>query len=625
MSRPIIVLKFGGSVLRSEAEVRVAVHEVYRWARKGWKVVAVVSALKGQTDALIERATHFGAAPLERARALLVGTGELVSASLLGMALDRAGLATAVAPPWAIGLRARGPALDAEPVSLDTDAFGALLARHDAVVAPGFIAIGEDGGLVLLGRGGSDISALFIASELRAKRCRLVKDVDGLYEWNPGDATIATARGSPRRYDRVSWAEARALGGRIIQEKAIKLAERKGLTFEVGTILADRVTVVSHTAAAFSEPASDAPSARLKVALLGCGVVGLGVHDALKGLADKFDLVSVTVRNPARAASSGVDPALLRTDAVASASEPGVDLVVEALGGLDPAGAAIDAALSRGATVITANKAAVAARGAEPAWAEAIRTGRLRFSAAVGGAAPMLEAVTRIAAGPQRRPIQRLDAVVNGTCNYVLGRLATGLSFDDAVRKAQDAGFAEADPSRDLDGRDAADKLCLLVRAAWGVTISADSVQRTPLSRETLGALQADAGPNEVVKQVSSVWVGSRGVEARVAPALVPRRSALAKARDEWNVLEIGLAEGRTRIVRGRGAGRVPTAESVLADILDARRALRRKAHVRAGQADVTREAAPLPAPPRAPARTVLDPCAPPVRRSTRSQRHGHV
>lgn len=623
MSRPIIVLKFGGSVLRSEAEVRVAVHEVYRWARKGWKVVAVVSALKGQTDALIERAGHFGPAPLDRARALLVGTGELVSASLLGMALDRAGLATAVAPPWAIGLRARGPALDAEPASLDTEAFGTLLARHDVVVAPGFIAIGDDGGLVLLGRGGSDISALFIASELRAKRCRLVKDVDGLYEWNPGDTTAG--RGAPRRYDRVSWAEARALGGRIIQEKAIKLAERKGLSFEVGTILADRVTVVSHTAAAFSDPAQHGAPARLKVALLGCGVVGLGVHDALRGLADRFELVSVTVRNPARAASSGVDPALLRTDAVASAAEQGVDLVVEALGGLEPAGAAIDAALARGATVITANKAVVAARAGDAVWAEAIRAGRLRFSAAVGGAAPMLEAVTRIAAGPKRRPIQRLDAVLNGTCNYVLDRLRTGLPFDEAVRRAQEAGFAEADPTRDLDGRDAADKLCLLVRAAWGMTISADAVQRTPLSRDTLAALQADAGPNEIVKQVSSVWVGSRGVEARVAPALVPRRSALAKAREEWNVLEIGLSEGRTRTVRGRGAGRVPTAESVLADILDARRALRRKASGRSGPLPPNTAAPPLPAPGRTPVRSVLDPCAPPARRSARSQRHGHV
>lgn len=569
MSQPLIVLKFGGSVLHSPRDIAIAVHEVYRWVRDGAKVIAVVSAIKGRTDDLFAQAAHFGPAPLESARALLAATGELASASLLSMALDRAGLATAVAPPWSIGLTAHGTSTDAQPVGLDRAAVRGLLAHHDAIVVPGFIALGDEPGLALLGRGGSDASALFLAAQLHADRCRLIKDVDGLYEWAPSSDPAAPP---PRRFARLGWTEAAALGGKVIQSKAVALAQRRALPFELGTILSEEPTLIGDHA-----PTLDTPRPRprpLSVALLGCGTVGLGVYDALRALPHLFRVVSVTVRDPDRAIDRGVDPALLQHDALLAASDPGADLVIEALGGIEPAHAAITAALARGARVVTANKAVVALGATDPLWSLAIAQQRLRYSATVGGAAPMLEAVARAVPPPPAR-LQRLDGILNGTCNYVLSLLEAGKTFEQAVRAAQQAGFAEADPSRDLDGRDAADKLSLLARAAWGVHLRPADIVRSPLSPGALAALRDSAREGEVVRQVASAAFTPRGVEGRVGPVLVSIDSPLGRTQAEWNNLLITHASGAITAVRGRGAGRHATTESVMADALDIARSPR--------------------------------------------------
>src|SRR5688572_18183248 len=279
----LIVLKFGGSVLRDESTLRLAVHEIYRWRRRGWRVAAVVSAFAGRTDELLRRATgrpqadpclndtlvhhrsrrrpgrglthqnandpwHADTAD-PHATAALVATGELHSAGLLGLHLDRAGIRAAVLWPMSFDLTAQGPPLDADPVSLDRGRLERALRQHGVVVIPGYVAQDAEGRPVALGRGGSDLTALFIAQALCAEKCRLVKDVDGLYDRDPslaaplaacppvsgglrdrtgGGAASGTAGDCPHRYATATFADALATDGSIIQHKAVRFAERTG-------------------------------------------------------------------------------------------------------------------------------------------------------------------------------------------------------------------------------------------------------------------------------------------------------------------------------------------------------------------------------------------------------------
>ncbi len=251
MARPLIVLKFGGSVLRCEDDLLRAVKETEAWIDRGWNVVAVVSAFEGVTDTLVRRAKHFGEQPLAEAQALLTAIGELTSASLLTLALHRAGVPSTVASPWTIGLRAEGAPLDAFPKSVNAAAVRVLLEDHRALVVPGFIGIDELKRLVLLGRGGSDLSAIFIAEQIGAAKCRLVKDVDGLYEWDP-----AKTGTQPRRYASLSWLGALALDGGIVQHKAVRFARERRLKFEVGGYGSTEPTIVGDVPEVFSESQS---------------------------------------------------------------------------------------------------------------------------------------------------------------------------------------------------------------------------------------------------------------------------------------------------------------------------------------------------------------------------------
>lgn len=568
MSQPLIVLKFGGSVLRDEDDLRTATHEVYSWVRRGWKTVAVVSAFEGATDRLVAQARSYGAAPTPVARALLTGTGELTSASLLGLALDRAGIAATVAAPWKISLRAEGEPLDAFPTAIDRGAVERLFGEHDAVVVPGFVGLDERDQLVLLGRGGSDLSALFLAERLGALKCRLIKDVDGLYEYDPA-ATGHADRPAPRRYATLPWSEALKLDGGIVQHKAIRFAAERRVRFEVGSILQVDPTLVGDHPLVFAR-AQSAPSQPLRVALLGCGTVGLGVYQLLTRQPARFRVVRTAVRDLDKAESTGVDGRLLTTDAVAAASETDAEIVIEAMGGIEPATAAINAALRRGAVVVTANKATLAANAEDPLWREAIEKGRLRYSASVGGAAPVLEAIGRTR---DRHEIVRIDGIINGTTNTVLELVAAGRPFDEAVRAAQRAGLAEADPSRDLEGLDIADKVAILARIAWGVDVAPGQVCRTPLTAESLAEATAAAAATEVVRYVATVERTATGVSARVAPTAIDPSHPLARIPNEWNALIVTTQshfQARVHLVRGKGAGRWPTAEAVMADVLDA-------------------------------------------------------
>jgi homoserine dehydrogenase len=236
MTAGVIVLKFGGSVLRSATAYAVVATEIARWRADGLQVVAVVSAQAGRTDALLAEC-HAGE-PSPFAVAARAALGELESASLLGLELDRRRIDAAVLDPAALGLRAVGPPLDADPVDVETGRMRAVLQRHGTAVVPGFVAVDGARRTVLLGRGGSDLTALFLAQRLCA-RCRLLKDVPGLLA--PDARTSAPLPAAD--YEAVL-----ALGGRLVQPKAIAFARAHAVRFELAALGAAAATVVGPAA-----------------------------------------------------------------------------------------------------------------------------------------------------------------------------------------------------------------------------------------------------------------------------------------------------------------------------------------------------------------------------------------
>ena len=550
---PRAVLKFGSSVLRSAADLPWAVQEIYAHVRRGERVVAVVSAFAGRTDALYATARAHG--DCERATAALVAGGELESAALLTLALDRAGVPARLLEPRAVALATRGTVLDSEPADVDATPFEAAFEAGAVVVFPGFCGVGEDGATTLLGRGGSDLTALFLAERLDA-RCVLVKDVDGLYERDP-----ALPGPRPRRYARATWDEALRVGGKVVQPKALRAARLHGRTLEIRAVGASGHTRVGGSASLLEASATPRP---LRVALLGLGTVGGGVYEQLRSRPDLFETIGIVVRDPARHAAPDVPAHLLETSAwPVLAREP--DVVVEALGGVAPAAEWLQAALLAGCRVVTANKAALAAHYEAFAPFLAGAAPRLRAAAAVGGAVPMLETLARVA---REAPVVALRGVVNGTCNYVLDRLAAGATLEAAIAEAQAAGYAEPDPSFDLSGRDAAHKLALLLRTLGGGAARADVLAglavagidaRTP-------SLERRARAAGLRLRLVASWDGSG---ARVALETLAADDWLAGASAEQNRLEIRRADGRVERLHGRGAGRVPTATAVIADLLD--------------------------------------------------------
>ena len=556
-AKRLCVLKFGSSVLEREEDYPKVVQEIYRHVRDGEKVVAVVSALAGETDRLLEQARRVGgegAPPVLVARVARVG--ELHSAALMALALSKAGLRAANLDPHEMGLMAEGSPLDSDLVGLDAKAVWSCIDVNDVVVVPGFIADHAEHGVVTLGRGGTDLTAVFFADRLDAHRVRLIKDVDGVYEQDPARNPNAL------RYSYLNYEEAEQASSGLIQAKAIHAADEKDVLIEVAALGSAEATTIARFPAMRSRPARPE---RLKVALLGCGAVGAGVLELLQGQPDLFEVGPVLVRNPVR----HDEPALF-TSELEDAVAGNPDILVELVGGVDVACEAMHHALLGGAQVVTANKAAVA-RNWDSLHAAATRHGgEVRFSGAVGGGAPVLETVRRLAGS-----VVSVEGVMNGTCNYLLSRLADGWSFDEAVAKAQELGFAEADPSADVDGHDAADKLSILVREAFSVALLPKWIEKHSL-RDLVPEAAAEAlERGEVLKQVGSCRVRPDGsVEAEVRIVSLPRSHPLAQTRDEENRFLVTDVDGKVHDVFGKGAGRWPTATAVFADIMDAQRAL---------------------------------------------------
>ncbi|HET7727916.1 MAG TPA: homoserine dehydrogenase [Candidatus Limnocylindrales bacterium] len=324
----------------------------------------------------------------------------------------------------------------------------------------------------------------------------------------------------------------------------------------------------------------------IRVAILGAGTVGREVVRAFEttpdGLAPAdgtpLALHAVAVRDLARAAASGI-PAHLLTDAPAHlVADPEVDVVVELIGGLEPARTLVLAALAGGKHVVTANKALIATHGPELEAAARASGTALRFEAAVGGGIPVLGP---LASGLAANRLTAVRGIVNGTTNFILTAMADeGRGYDEVLADAQARGYAEADPTADVEGHDAVAKLVVLVRLAFGVWLEPPRVAnrvvapdgstgRPGITGVTAEDVAFAAAEGRTVKLVARATVAADGaVEAAVLPTLLPAASALARTAGVLNRVELeGAPIGRVAF-EGPGAGGPATSSAVLGDLL---------------------------------------------------------
>jgi homoserine dehydrogenase len=534
------VLKFGSSVLRSAGDLHVAVDEIYRRWRSGSRVFAVVSAFEGVTDRLMAEVAEDLGSDCPEATAAYVATGEVQTAALLMGSLRQYGLPARLVSPREIGLTAVGTILESSPVRIDRIALKRLWNVYPILVLPGFYGVNTEGETVLFGRGGSDLSALFLAAELGAS-CRLQKDVSGVFDTDPARSSAA------HRFAALSWSKAIEVAGPLIQPKALHYASTRALPFEVGRPNEAGGTTIGHTQDAWAPPTGT--SQPLRIALIGCGVVGRGVYETLKRYPRVFEVRHVVVREIDR--YPDIEHLTINPEAVL---DPLVNVVVVCFGGTVLAYPLIVASLSAGKFVVTANKAAVAAHGMDLVSYARGHNRRLWYSAAVGGALPAIETLTRL-----ESPVNEIRGIINGTCGVVLDAMAEGVTCYDAISLAQKNGFAEANVARDLSGLDSADKLALMIEAGFGAIVGPEQIPKRGID-----TIQGDPAGYKLIARATRT---SQGISASVQPEVPPAGSFLSEATGPENRLEIELATGEVIRLRAQGAGRWPTTASIMGDL----------------------------------------------------------
>jgi homoserine dehydrogenase len=315
----------------------------------------------------------------------------------------------------------------------------------------------------------------------------------------------------------------------------------------------------------------------LKVALLGCGTVGSAVlrllseqaQDLAARIGRPVEVAGIAVRRPDH--HRDVPAHLLTTDAEALVTRDDVDLVVEVIGGLEPARTLITAAVESGKSVVSANKALLAEDGVALHAAAAKAGVDLYYEAAVAGAIPLLRPLRESLAGDQ---IRRVVGIVNGTTNYILSRMAeTGAGFAEALAEATELGYAEADPTADVDGFDAAAKAAILASLAFHTPVSASDVHREGISAVTATDVARAAEIGCTVKLLAiceRVPNGAEGdsVAVRVHPAMIPTSHPLASVGGAFNAVFVEAEAAGQLMFYGQGAGGEPTASAVLGDLV---------------------------------------------------------
>jgi homoserine dehydrogenase len=313
----------------------------------------------------------------------------------------------------------------------------------------------------------------------------------------------------------------------------------------------------------------------IKVALLGCGTVGTEVvrllHEQSADLTARvgapLELVGVAVRRPNRDRGAlPLDPALLTTDALGLVKRDDVDIVVEVVGGIEPARTWLVEALRGGRSVVTANKALLAEDG--PALHEAAADGGadLYYEAAVAGAIPLLRPLRESLHGDR---ITRVTGIVNGTTNFILSAMdSSGVGFSEALDEATALGYAEPDPTADVEGFDAAAKAAILASLAFHTRVRAADVYREGITEVTATDVASAQAMGCTIKLLCIAERAGDAVAVRVHPAMIPRTHPLASVGDAFNAVFVEAAAAGQLMFYGRGAGGAPTASAVLGDIV---------------------------------------------------------
>ena len=326
---------------------------------------------------------------------------------------------------------------------------------------------------------------------------------------------------------------------------------------------------------------------QIRVGLLGCGHVGAALVSLIAERRDEvarrtglyLDVTRIAVRNTAIDRGVGVDASAFTTDAAAVVADADVDVVVEVMGGIEPARELVSAALSAGKPVVTANKELLANHGAELYEAAEAAGVDLLFEAAVAGAIPIMRPLRESLAG---EPITRVMGIVNGTTNFILSRMADdGVSYADALAEAQGLGYAERDPTADVEGFDAGAKAAVIATVAFGARVVAGDVYHEGISGITVADIEFAADLQHCIKLLAVVEQtrasdGGLQIGVRVHPTLVPLDHPLASVRGSFNAVFVEGGASGDLMFYGRGAGGRPTASAVLGDLIDAAGNLRR-------------------------------------------------
>jgi homoserine dehydrogenase len=312
----------------------------------------------------------------------------------------------------------------------------------------------------------------------------------------------------------------------------------------------------------------------LKVGMLGCGTVGSGVAQLLSEHADdlaarvgaRLELAAVGVRDLTKSRAY-VDQSIITNDLEGLVNRTDIDLIIEVMGGIEPARSLLLAAMANGKFVVTANKSLLAEDGIALYDAAEKHQVDLYYEAAVAGAIPLLRPIRESMAGDQ---IERVLGIVNGTTNYILTRMdEAGVSFEDALKEATDLGYAEADPTADIEGFDAAAKAAILAGLAFHSRVTALDVYREGISHITTEDIASAKAMDHVIKllAIAELTTDDR-VSVRVHPALIPRNHPLAAVREAFNAVFVEARAAGELMFYGRGAGGIPTASAVLGDLV---------------------------------------------------------
>jgi len=319
----------------------------------------------------------------------------------------------------------------------------------------------------------------------------------------------------------------------------------------------------------------------VRVGFLGCGNVGGALAQLLaadvEAIAERtgvrLEVSRVAVRDPGKARSVDFADGIVTGDAASVVTASDVDVVVEIIGGVEPARTLILDALKAGKPVVTANKELIAAVGGELFEAAATAGVDLLFEAAVAGGIPLIRPLRESLAGER---IQRVMGIVNGTTNYILTRMAEeGASYEDALAEAQSLGYAEPDPTADVEGFDAAAKAAIVAGISFGVQVAPDDVYREGITGVTADDIAFAGQLGYTIKLLAVAELTTAGVAVRVHPTMLPSTHPLASVRESFNAVFIEGASVGELMLYGRGAGGRPTASALLGDLLDAAHNLR--------------------------------------------------